>query len=456
MSFIGAESIIKNHGFVVKPGAAVKLRQEKREGYTDFIERDPENIAWNVIRSEFDELLLRHASASGAKVFEGLRVTDIKFSGERPISTVYEAEGGKAGEIKFDYLVDASGRTGIMSTKYLRNRRFNKSLKNMAFWGYWRGGGRYSAGTDRENAPWFEAFTDETGWAWYIPLHDGTISVGVIISTDAYNAKKTFLATTGMENSNTALYINQLSHAPGLLRLLGTAKLSSDIKSAGDYSYSASQYAGPNYRIAGDAGAFIDPFFSSGVHLAFTGGLSAASTIAASIRGQCTETEAAAFHNTKVGVSYTRFLVVVLGIYKQIRAQDDDVLSDVNEDNFDKAFHLLRPVIQGGADVDPKLTKEELEETLHFCKNIVAPTSTQMHREVTERMPKLTAPDGPILRTSTVAAIVGGDEDAKNVIMEVNARKAIHIMYGQGHFGSEIFGGYYVNLEHGKLGLVKA
>ncbi|GLB41449.1 putative FAD-dependent small molecule halogenase [Lyophyllum shimeji] len=453
MTFIGAESLMKNHGFIVKPGAAVKLRQEKREGYTDFIELDPENIAWNVIRSEFDELLLRHASACGVKVFEGLNVTELKFCGERPTSAVYDAPGGKSRSISFEYLVDASGRTGIMSTKYLRNRRFNKSLRNMAFWGYWKGGGRYSPGTKRENAPWFEAFADESGWAWYIPLHNGTTSVGVIISKESYTAKKAKLAANNADDLNKALYLEQLKYAPGLLRLLGQAKLTTEIKSAGDYSYSASQYAGPHYRIAGDAGAFIDPFFSSGVHLAFTGGLSAASTIAASIRGQCTEAEAAAFHNTKVGVSYTRFLVVVLGIYKQIRAQQEDVLSDVDADNFDKAFDLLRPVIQGNADVDPELTKEELEETIYFCKNILAPTTPEMHKDVAKRMPELASPDGPILRIGTVAGIAGDDEDAKNVLLEVNARKAIHIMYGKGHFGSEVLEGFYVNLERGKLGL---
>ncbi|KAG6887682.1 Flavin-dependent halogenase armH2, partial [Termitomyces sp. T32_za158] len=299
MAFIGSEELIKTHGFVIKPGAAVKLKQEKREGYTDFVELDPENIAWNVIRSEFDNLLLRHAVATGVKVFEGHKVTDIKFSGERPVSAIYETDDGISKEIQFDYLVDASGRTGLLCTKYLKNRRFNSSLKNMAFWGYWRGGGRYSPGTTRENAPWFEALTDETGWAWYIPLHDDTISVGVILSKESYTAKKASLACNGEENSTTALYIEQLAQAPGLLNLLGKAKLTSEVRSAGDYSYSAGQYSGPYYRIAGDAGAFIDPFFSSGVHLAFTGGLSAASTIAASIKGHCTETEAAAFHNTK-------------------------------------------------------------------------------------------------------------------------------------------------------------
>lgn len=58
--------------------------------------------------------------------------------------------------------------------------------------------------------------------------------------------------------------------------------------------------------------AFIDPFFSSGVHLAMTGGISAAASIAASIRGDCSETEAAAWHSKRVSVSYTRYILYVL------------------------------------------------------------------------------------------------------------------------------------------------
>ncbi|KAG6875678.1 Flavin-dependent halogenase armH2 [Termitomyces sp. T32_za158] len=119
-------------------------------------------LIWDLllqIRSEFDELLLRHASVSGVKVFEGANVTDIKFSGERPVSAIYEIEGNKREEIHFDYLIDASGRTGLLSTKYLKNRRFTNSLRNMALWGYWTGGIRYAQGTDRENAPWLEALT---------------------------------------------------------------------------------------------------------------------------------------------------------------------------------------------------------------------------------------------------------------------------------------------------------
>jgi flavin-dependent dehydrogenase len=55
-----------------------------------------------------------------------------------------------------------------------------------------------------------------------------------------------------------------------------------------------------------DGPAFIDPFFSSGVHLALTSALSAAATICAAIRGDCSEQDAAAWHTKRVSTSYTR------------------------------------------------------------------------------------------------------------------------------------------------------
>jgi flavin-dependent dehydrogenase len=138
-------------------------------------------------------------------------------------------------------------------------------------------------------------------------------------------------------------YHESLKLAPNLLALIGEGRFVSSIKSASDYSYSASSYAFPHARIVGDAGCFIDPYFSSGVHLALTGGLSAATTICASIRGHCSESDAAEWHSKKVSDAYTRFLLVVLSAYKQIRHQEEPVLSDFDEDNFDRAFAFFRP-----------------------------------------------------------------------------------------------------------------
>ncbi|KAF8209748.1 putative halogenase [Mycena galopus ATCC 62051] len=454
LRFIGAEEKVKSHGFTVKVGAAVKLNQYKREGYTDFISTDPDKAAWNVERSEFDEILLRHAAESGACVCEGVQVTSISFSSDddrRPVSAQWKSDVGSKGEIRFEWLVDASGRTGIMSTKYLKNRKFNQALRNVAFWGYWTGAGTYASGTRRENAPWFEALTDETGWAWFIPLKN-SVSVGVVLKEEVSRVKKSMLVGP---DANKTHYLTQLNLAPGVIRLLGTAELAGEVKSAGDYSYSASNYAGRNYRIAGDAGAFIDPFFSSGVHLAFASGLSAASTIAGSIRGQCTETEAIRFHNEKTGTSYTRFLLVVLSVYRQINAQEAPVLSDVDEDNFDRAFDFLRPIIQGTADADQNMTEQTLQRTMDFCQHALGPTTPEMHAAVAGRVdPSLLAHDGPIMATKAAATLAGEDEEAKQVLWRVNARKAVNGIYDwEENFQGEKLGGLSVLLERGRLGL---
>ena len=143
--------------------------------------------------------------------------------------------------------------------------------------------------------------------------------------------------------STREFYIESVKMVPEIQALLSEAELVSDIKAASDWSYSASSYASPNVRISGDAGCFIDPFFSSGVHLALASGLSAALTICAAKNGTCTEAVAAKWHTSKVGESYTRFLLIVLSALKQIRQGEDAVLSDFDEDGFDKAFAHFRP-----------------------------------------------------------------------------------------------------------------
>ena len=133
----------------------------------------PDSYAWNVIRSESDNLMFQHAKKSGAKAFDGTKVDSIQFEaldaeqilGEnsavtdpgRPVSAIWSRKDGTSGKIRFDYLVDASGRAGIMSTKYMKNRSFNQDLKNLANWGYWKGAIQYGMGTPKEGQPFFEA-----------------------------------------------------------------------------------------------------------------------------------------------------------------------------------------------------------------------------------------------------------------------------------------------------------
>lgn len=139
-------------------------------------------------------------------------------------------------------------------------------------------------------------------------------------------------------SSSEQFYLSSISLAPNLQSFLSNAALITQVQSASDYSYSSSSYASPHTRVVGDAGCFIDPFFSSGVHLAMVSALSAAITICAVIKGDCEKFVAAQWHSTKVADGYTRFLLVVLSGYKQIRSQNEPVLSDLGDDNLDRAF----------------------------------------------------------------------------------------------------------------------
>lgn len=169
------------------------------------------------VRSEFDQILLNHARESGATVHENTRVTELQFSGNdptRPISASWVCSPSVTtpaatsaplqtdyfsaisspvrkcaapltppptptipaapfpsqkltGTISFTHLIDATGRAGLLSTRYLKNRYFNASLKNIAVWGYWSGTGQYGAGSveSRRGAPWFEALTGKSSLA---------------------------------------------------------------------------------------------------------------------------------------------------------------------------------------------------------------------------------------------------------------------------------------------------
>ncbi|TFK50411.1 FAD/NAD-binding domain-containing protein [Heliocybe sulcata] len=462
LRFIDLEDEFHNHGFMHKPGACFKLNQGYRMTYTDFSSLGPSATTWNVIRSESDDMMLRNASRQGVKVFEETRVGSILFqdgnTASRPIAATWANKTGQSGTIHFDWLVDASGRAGLMSTKYLNNRQFREGLRNIAVWGYWRNVKINQAGTKRSNAPWFEAMSDELGWAWLIPLHDGTTSIGIVMHQNVSNKKKADYP--GGRPSLTEHYLEQIQLLPGVLDLVGDeGKLvEGTVKSSTDYSYHASTYSGDHFRVLGDAAAFVDPFFASGVHIAMTGALSAATSICASMKGQVKEAQAQKWHNAKVGICHTRFLIVVLSAYKQMQNQRHAILSDVNDDNFDSVFSMFRPVIQGFADTTPELTDSKLDGMIDFCINMFERTKEEEHISVAKRVqPDLLSIHGPVIGEKELDNVVGSDDvEAKRVLTRINALKILKNDVSPAGFSAEAVDGYIVNFKRGELGLVRA
>lgn len=295
-----------------------------------------------------------HAEKSGARTYQGVKVDAVEFEpvdnsptnaqvanpGRAKSASWSRKIDGASGTIRFNYIIDGSGRNGVISTKYLKNRKFNQGLKNQAHWAYWKNAKVYAPGTTQEGSPFFEALTDQSGWCWSIPLHDGTLSVGVVMRQDLLVKRKQELGSPGMVE----FYKNLTTLAPQIQeRLVDAEIVSTEIKAASDWSYSASAYAGPNFRLVGDAGCFIDPYFSSGVHLALSSALSAAMTVQAVRNGEISEFEGAKWHSVKTAEGYSRFLLVVMTALKQIRKGEELLISDVDEDGFDRAFDFFKP-----------------------------------------------------------------------------------------------------------------
>ncbi|KAI1372125.1 hypothetical protein F4677DRAFT_274912 [Hypoxylon crocopeplum] len=475
LKFIDLDKTFDSYGFRVKNGATFKLNHSMPDVYTDFVAAGgPQGYAYNVVRSEADELIFRHAGKSGAQIFDGVKVQGLEFeefpnhdpeselpNPGRPVSATWaRKEDGSSGTIKFEYLVDASGRAGIMSTKYLKNRKYNEGaqLKNIANWGYWENGGTYGVGTYREGCPYFEALTDASGWVWYIPLHTGKVSVGVVMNQNTSTTKK---RASGLDSKG--LYLDTIKNTPGIQRLLENAQLTTDIKSASDWSYSAPAYASPYVRMAGDAACFIDPFFSSGVHLALAGGLSAATTVCASIRGQCSELTAASWHSKKVAEGYTRFLLVVSSALKQIKSQDEPVISDWDEKTFDRAFNHFRPIIQGAVDVTGKLSQAEVSKTVDFCFHAFVPVPQEEKEALLKKMTELGIEDlSQVEDNETFAKGLAELEgllspEQMRIMHAIRARQMLRSedTLNIDNFGTDVIDGLSPNLVTGALGLVK-
>ncbi|KAJ5885888.1 hypothetical protein N7504_011724 [Penicillium tannophilum] len=441
LKFIDVYDKFESHGFKHKNGASFSYNS-KPAAYTNFLAFG--GHAWNVVRSECDQILFEHAGQSGAERFDGVKVNAIDFeptgcqedhgNGKlgRPVSASWTRKDKSAsGTIRFKYLVDASGRAGIISTKYMKNRKYNEGLKNIATWGYFESAGVYGKGTPAEGGPFFPRLKDGTGWAWFIPLHNGTTSVGLVMQHTSFTAKK-----KAMESPSTREFFMQYVHdAPMISELLENAKLVSDVKSATDWSYSAPTYASPYIRIVGDAGCFIDPLFSSGVHLAFTGALSAAASICAAIKGDCTEDTAVGWHSEKIREAYTRFLLVVTSAYAQITGQERPVLNECDEENFDRAFSFFRPIIQGTVDVGGgKLSAKDVADSVEFCMRVI--------RKV----------DGTNNMVSNGEQLC---EDERGELTCDRIKKE-ELKSDLNKFRVDVVNGMVVNLEQGALGLVQA
>jgi flavin-dependent dehydrogenase len=222
---------------------------------------------WQVVRSEFDKLMLDNAREHGVRVHEGTRVLDVLFEDGRATGVRIKREDGSTEDVRARVVVDASGQNGLISNR-LRLRVWDPMLNKGAIWTYWEGAYR-DAGRD-EGATMVIQTPSRNGWFWYIPLHDDVVSVGVVAPFDYLFKGRTDYAQTYREEVEACTAVRDRVRA---------AKQITGYFATKDYSYRAKQVAGDGWVLVGDAFGFLDPLYSSGVLLALRSGEQAAEAI---------------------------------------------------------------------------------------------------------------------------------------------------------------------------------
>jgi flavin-dependent dehydrogenase len=225
---------------------------------------------WQVLRSEFDLLMLRNATEHGVQVHEGTRVLDVLFEGTRAVGIKVEDELGNQREVRAKVVVDASGQSSMLMGK-LGLRVWDNDLKKAAVWTYWENAYRDS-GRD-EGATHVMQTEGKKGWFWYIPLHNNIVSIGVV-------ADHEFLFQNRASKELEDIYNEEVSKCPGLTPRLTNAKRVAPFRVAKEYTYRSTQVAGDGWALVGDAFGFLDPLYSSGVLLALRSGSVAGDAIA--------------------------------------------------------------------------------------------------------------------------------------------------------------------------------
>ncbi|GIM89166.1 FAD-dependent oxidoreductase [Paractinoplanes toevensis] len=237
----------------------------------------PTSYAYQVERMKFDEILLRNAARNGVDVRENVDVKEVIGDDER-VRGIRLADGH---EIHATFVVDASGNRSRIHQGVRGERIYSDFFQNIALFGYFEGGKRLPA-PDSGNI--LCAAFDE-GWMWYIPLSDTLTSVGAVISRE--HAAK----LQGDQEQSLLGFVDRCEIVKDFLSdaTRVTEGTYGEIRTRKDYSYTNSTFHRPGMVLVGDAACFIDPVFSTGVHLATYAGLLAARSINTVLAGDLAE-----------------------------------------------------------------------------------------------------------------------------------------------------------------------
>ncbi len=271
---LGAMPAIQAAGFLPKYGATMVWGRDPEPWSWHFRETSQQYPhAYQVWRPTFDKILLDNTRAHGVEVREGCRVAKVEWAApDAPATVQYVSDTAGRSELLARFVVDASGQAALLAGQ-TGTRRWDSFFQNLAVYAYFEGGEPLPS--PNENNIFIEAY--EHGWFWSIPLHTGWSSVGAVVDN-----------RTGQEGIQRLgareFLLEQLSQTTHTRKMLSSAQWASGPSVVRDWSYSSERTTSPGFVMTGDSACFVDPLFSSGVHLALMSGVMAAAYATTALR----------------------------------------------------------------------------------------------------------------------------------------------------------------------------
>lgn len=258
------------------------------------------HFTWQVLRSQFDALLLDNARAAGVDVFTRTNVMSVE-EGSHGVSGVHVSRGVER-TVRARVVVDASGQKGLLATRL--GRRANiAGLENAAVYAHYSGVER-DQGVDAGSTIIFR--TEERVWLWFIPLPE-TVSIGLVTPAERIS---------GFAGPAASILDAAIAACPPLAQRLHGAERTTNVRVERDFSYRARQDGGPGWLLVGDALGFIDPVYSTGLFLSMLSAeLAAAAVTDRLARG---DNDFGGFA-TRYAAAFDRFLVLVRAFYDGFR-----------------------------------------------------------------------------------------------------------------------------------------
>jgi flavin-dependent dehydrogenase len=253
---------------MVKPGAEFVSPHHEMSSVFVFAEAWDKSMptAYQVKRDQFDTILIRNAEKKGVEVHEGCKAKAVDFLPDNSAVVRAVHDDGSETEWQARFVVDASGRDTFLANRFQIKHR-NPKHNSSAIYGHFTGAKRHEGAAEGN----ITIFWFEHGWFWFIPMQNDVTSIGMV--TWPY-----YMKTKG-DRSLHQFLMDGIAQCPALTMRMKEAVLVNEIEATGNFSYVSERNHGKNYVMLGDAYAFIDPVFSSGVLLAMNSGVIAAEAI---------------------------------------------------------------------------------------------------------------------------------------------------------------------------------